>query len=149
MADDPLAPFDHIFQAAGQEWNVDPLLLKAMARQESGGDPNKVTPAGRGNVAQGLMQITPATQKTLGVQDPFDPVESIWGAAKYMDEALQREKTAEDALRYYHGGPGWRKAFGPESRGYVPAVGRYYKQYIDAQQAAQPPEPPPAARDKE
>jgi soluble lytic murein transglycosylase-like protein len=137
-------PFDPIFHAAGQEWNVDPLLLKAMARQESGGNPNAVT-----GKAQGLMQITPATQKTLGVRDPFDPVESIWGAAKYMDEALRAEGSPEKALLYYHGGPGWRKAFGPESRGYVPAVSKYYKQYIDAQQAAQPPEPPPAARDKE
>jgi soluble lytic murein transglycosylase-like protein len=144
MANDPLVPFDPIFHAAGEAWNVDPLLLRAIAMQESGGNPNL-----KDGVAHGLMQITPATQKKLGVEDPLDPVQSIWGAAKYMDEALQREKTAEDALRYYHGGPGWRKAFGPESRGYVPAVGKYYKQYIDAQQAAQPPEPPPAARDKE
>jgi len=139
---DPLAPFDPIFQAAGQEWNVDPLLLRAIAMQESSGNPRLVSKAG----AQGLMQIIPSTQKTLGVADPFDPVESIWGAAKYMDEALRREKTAEDALRYYHGGPGWRGAYGEESKGYVPAVGKYYKQYIDAQQAAPT---QVAARDKE
>jgi soluble lytic murein transglycosylase-like protein len=146
MADDPLAPFDPIFQAAGQEWNVDPLLLRAIAMQESSGNPRLVSKAG----AQGLMQIIPSTQKTLGVADPFDPVESIWGAAKYMDEALGREKTAEDALRYYHGGPGWRQNYGPESRGYVPNVGKYYKQYIDAQQAAQTAQPTQvAARDKE
>src|SRR6187399_2346574 len=145
MADDPLAPFDPIFQAAGQEWNVDPLLLRAMARQESNGNPRAVSSAG----AQGLMQIMPKTAKALGVKDPFDPVESIWGAAKYMDKALRVEGTPEGALLYYHGGPGWRGSFGPESRGYVPAIAKHYKQYLDAAQAAAPPPPPPAARDKE
>jgi soluble lytic murein transglycosylase-like protein len=143
MADDPLAPFDPIFQAAGNAWNVDPLLLRAIAMQESSGNPREVSRAG----AQGLMQIVPSTQKMLGVEDPFDPVQSIWGAAKYMDEALRTEGTPEKALLYYHGGPGWRGSIGPESRGYVPSVGKYYKQYLDAQQAAQPVQV--AARDKE
>ena len=142
MADDPLAEFDPIFHAAGNAWNVDPLLLRALAMTESSGNPRLVSKAG----AQGLMQIIPSTQKMLGVEDPFDPVQSIWGAAKYMDEALRTEKTPEDALRFYHGGPGWRRAYGEESRNYVPKVGGYYKQYIDAQQAAPT---QVAARDKE
>jgi soluble lytic murein transglycosylase-like protein len=131
---DPLAPYDPIFQAAGAEWNVDPLLLKSIAKQESGGNSRAVSPAG----AQGLMQIMPDTAKGLGVTDPFDPVQSIWGAAKYMDEALRVEGSPENALLYYHGGPGWRQAYGKESQGYVPAVTGHYKALLAAQ-------PPPQA----
>ena len=74
----PLSDYDPIFQAAGREWNVDPTLLKAMARRESNGVPNAVSSAG----AQGLMQIMPDTQKDLGVTDPNDVVQSIYGSAK-------------------------------------------------------------------
>lgn len=114
---------DPVFSEAGLEWNVDPALLKAMAAHESGGNPRAVSKAG----AQGLMQIMPATQRYLGVTDPNDPVQSIWGAAKYMAEALDAEKTPEDALRLYHGGPGWRASYGQESAGYVPGVARQYQ----------------------
>lgn len=134
MADDPLAKYDAIFQAAGEEWNVDPLLLKAMATQESGGDRYARSKAN----AQGVMQIIPETQKYLGVTDPHDPVQSIFGGAKYMNEALTKEKTPEDALRYYHGGPDWRQAYGPESRGYVPAIAAHYQRLA---KAAAPPAP--------
>jgi soluble lytic murein transglycosylase-like protein len=120
----PLDPYDPIFQAAGQAWNVDPTLLKAVGMQECPtGNPRCVSPAG----AQGLMQIMPPTAKGLGIEDPFDPVQSIWGAAKYMDEALTKEGSPEAALLYYHGGPGWRQSYGKESAGYVPAVAGHYK----------------------
>ena len=121
MAD--VSQFDAVFQAAGEEWNVDPRLLKAVATQESGGNTRAVSRAG----AQGLMQIVPETQKTLGITDPNDPVQSIYGAAKYLNEALEKEQSPEGALLYYHGGPGWRGAYGPESRGYVPAVSAHYQ----------------------
>jgi hypothetical protein len=126
---------DDIFKSAGDEWNVDPLILKAMATQESGGNTRAVSKAG----AQGLMQIMPSTQKELGIEDPNDPVQSIYGAAKYMNQALAAEKTPEEALLYYHGGPGWRDSYGPESQGYVPGVLSHYKQLTKAQpQQAQP-----------
>ena len=121
MAD--VSAYDPVFEAAGNEWNVDPQLLKAMAIQESGGRANAVSKAG----AVGVMQIMPDTAKTLGITDPTDPVQSIYGAAKYMNRALDKEGSVEDALRNYHGGDGWRQAYGPESRGYVPAVTKHYQ----------------------
>lgn len=130
---DPLSQFDPVFQAAGTEWNVDPTLLKAVAAQESGGRTNAVSPAG----AQGLMQITPATQKYLGITDPNDPVQSIYGAAKYLNEGLTKEGSPEGALLYYHGGPGWRQAYGPESQAYVPGVTRHYQAFQSQQPPAQ------------
>src|SRR5882672_397149 len=120
-----LATYDPIFEEAGREWNVDPRLLKAMAAQESSGNPRAISSAG----AQGLMQIIPSTQRQLGVTDPNDPVQSIWGAAKYMATALDAEKTPQAALLYYHGGPDWRARFGRESAAYVPSVAKHYQQF--------------------
>ena len=136
---DPLAPFDPIFQAAGQEWNVDPLLLKALAAQESGGNPKAVSKAG----AQGLMQIMPETQKYLGITDPLAPVQSIFGAAKYLSEGLDKEGSPEGALLFYHGGPEWKSRFGPESAAYVPAIAARYKALLAAQPPTTPVTPQP------
>lgn len=140
---DPLARYDPVFEDAGREWNVDPLLLKAIAGQESLGDPHAVSKAG----AQGLMQIMPDTAKGLGVTDVNDPVQSIFGAAKYLSEGLDKEGSPEGALLYYHGGPDWRQKYGPESRAYVPAVAARYKALVAAQAQQQPPaaQPPAAA----
>ena len=136
------SPYDPIFDAAGAEWNVDPNLLRAMSAQESGGRTDAVSSKN----AQGLMQIIPGTQRMLGVTDPNDPVQSIFGAAKYMDQALQAERTPEDALRYYHGGPGWRGAFGPESQGYAPGVTAHYRRFAAQQPGAGSAEPRPQAQ---
>lgn len=99
--DSDLSP---IYQAAAQEWNVDPALLRAVAGQETGGtaNPNSaVSPKG----AQGLMQIMPGTQKDMGVTDPNDPTQSIYGGAKYLSQMLDRYKSPELALAAYNAGP--------------------------------------------
>ena len=129
------SPYDPFFNAAGAEWNVNPDMLRAIASQESGGRANAVS----GKGAQGLMQIMPDTARGLGMTNPNDPQQSIFGGAKYMNEALNAEKTPEDALRYYHGGPGWRQAYGPESQGYVPGVAAHYQRIISRQQPAAAP----------
>jgi soluble lytic murein transglycosylase-like protein len=95
---------DPIYQAAAQEWNVDPSLLRAVASVETGGakTPNSAT-SPRG--AQGLMQIMPQTQAGLGVTNPNDPTQSIYGGAKYLSQMLDRYKTPELALAAYNAGP--------------------------------------------
>ncbi len=136
----PLSDYEPIFKAAAQEWNLDPNLLKALAAQESGGNPKAVSRKG----AQGLMQIIPDTQKYLGITDPNDPVQSIYGAAKYLAEGLDKEKTPEGALLFYHGGPGWRDAYGPESKAYVPGVTAHYQKFSSASKPAAAPDAAPA-----
>jgi len=139
-----LDDLDDVFDAAGKSWDVDPMLLKAMAMQESSGNTRAVSTKG----AMGLMQIIPETAKDLGVTDPYDPVQSIWGAAKYMSQALAAEGSPEGALLYYHGGPQWRQAYGDESKRYVPAIASRYaalqKQAASRQQAAPAPAPEPS-----
>ena len=95
---------------AAKQYNVDPGLLRAVATQESGGDPQVISPAG----AEGLMQLMPDTAKELGV-DPFDPVQAIHGGARYLAQGLTKGEQlkaqgqdvdpAQYALMYYHGGP--------------------------------------------
>jgi hypothetical protein len=92
------------------------------------------------------MQIIPSTQRALGVTDPFDPVQSIYAGAKYMDEALSKEGRPDLALLYYHGGPGWRDKYGKESAGYVPAVTGHYQKLV--REAANQPTPAQSASDQ-
>jgi soluble lytic murein transglycosylase-like protein len=136
---DRLKPYEHIIQGAAEEWNLDPLLLKALVLQESRGL-NGLTSTKN---AQGLMQIIPGTQRELGVTDPWDPVQSIYGGAKYLSMGLDKEGTPEGALLHYHGGPGWRKSYAGdrESQTYVSGVAEYYKQ-LQAAANAELPVPP-------
>lgn len=95
-------PYADLFNAAGAQHGVDPVLLAAMARTESSFDPSAVSPAG----AQGLMQLMPGTAKGLGVTDPFDPAQSVQGAASLMRDLLDRFGQLDQALAGYNAGPG-------------------------------------------
>jgi hypothetical protein len=96
------APYAGLFAAASQKYGVPAALLAAVAKQESGFDPTAVSPAG----AQGLMQLMPATAKGLGVQNSFDPAQSIDGAARMLRDLTQRFGSTDLALAAYNAGPG-------------------------------------------
>lgn len=97
------AGLDSLFQAAGQEYGIPPALLKAVARVESGLNPRAVSRAG----ALGIMQLMPATVRSLGVTDPFDPAQSIFGAARYLRSLFDRfGGDVGSALAAYNAGPG-------------------------------------------
>lgn len=118
-----------IFEAAGREWNVDPRLLRAVALQESGGNPTARSRAG----ATGVMQIMPGTGQELGVTDLTDPEQSIYGGAKYLSQMLDRYKHPELALAAYNAGPGRVDAYlkggtlPDETLKYVPAVKAHFE----------------------
>lgn len=119
---DPLAPYADTIDAAAKEWGHDPNMLRALILQESAGNPGAVSSKG----ARGLTGIMPDTATGLGITDPADTKQQIFGAAKYLAEGRDKEGTHEGALLYYHGGPDWRNKYGPESAGYVPAVAAHY-----------------------
>jgi len=120
----PLSDYDQIITDAADEWNLDPKFLRAILMQENAkGDRYAISRSG----ALGIGQLMPATARAIGVTDPFDPVQSIYGAAKYLDAGLSTEGSPERAALYYHGGPGWRSNFGPESAAYVPGVVKNYR----------------------
>jgi cell wall-associated NlpC family hydrolase len=94
-------PYADLFTAAGARHGVDPALLAAVAKVESGFDSSAVSPAG----ATGLMQFMPATAAGLGV-DPADPASAVDGAARYLRRLTDRFGSTDLALAAYNAGPG-------------------------------------------
>jgi soluble lytic murein transglycosylase-like protein len=66
--------------------NVDPALVREVARQESGFHPCAVSPKG----AVGLMQLMPSTQLQFQVKNPFDAKESLEAGSKLLRDLLDR-----------------------------------------------------------
>lgn len=94
---------DDIFVRAAQTYDVPVELLRAIAKAESGFNPNAVSPAG----AQGIMQLMPGTARGLGVTDPFDPEQNIMGGAKYISQSLKNYNgDVSLALAAYNAGGG-------------------------------------------
>lgn len=113
MVDDLQRNVDQAFREASQKHNIDENWLRAIAQTESEGRLDARSPAG----AIGLMQIMPDTAKSLGV-DPRDPVQSIHGAARLLDENLKRYGNPIDAMRAYNGGTDTSKWGNDETRSY-------------------------------
>jgi soluble lytic murein transglycosylase-like protein len=87
---------------AFQNGQPTPQLLDAVQHVESGGNPNAVSPAG----AQGPYQFMPATAASVGVTNPFDPVQARQGASRYLTQLDQRFGNPQAAIAAYNAGPG-------------------------------------------
>jgi soluble lytic murein transglycosylase-like protein len=95
--------FDDLIQQASEKYNVDSQLVKAVIKAESGFNPNAVSSSG----AQGLMQLMPATADGLGVQDPLNPQQNIFGGVKLLHRLLDHYKNNVSlALAAYNAGQG-------------------------------------------
>ena len=87
---------------AARENDIDPKLIREVARQESAFHPCAVSSKG----AQGLMQLMPATQALLDVRDPFNPQENLAAGARLLKELLLRYNgNLSLALSAYNAGP--------------------------------------------
>ena len=122
-------PYADLFQRAGATHAVDPALLAAVARQESGFNPTAVSPVG----AQGLMQLMPVTAAGLGVTNSFDPTQAVDGAARLLSDLLVRFGSVELALAAYNAGPGAVMRYDgippyPETRAYVRSVMSHWQE---------------------
>lgn len=96
-----LARYAHLFTQAGARHGIDANLLAAVAKVESGGNPNAVSSAG----ASGLMQFMPGTARGMGI-DPLDPAQAIDGAARLLTQLRGRLGSIELALAGYNAGEG-------------------------------------------
>ncbi len=122
--------FEQEIKRAAGYFGLDPALIKAVIRAESGGDPRAVSSKG----ALGLMQLMPATARELMVYDPFDPAENIWGGSRYLSWLMESfDGDIIAALAAYNSGPGTVEKYGgippyPETIQYIKRVLRFWKQ---------------------
>ena len=88
-------------RASAKKHKVPYSLLKAVAAIESQFNPLAKSRAG----ASGVMQLMPATAKSLGVRQIFDARENIDAGARYLARLLVRFESTELALAAYNAGP--------------------------------------------
>ena len=102
-----LPKYKKLFVEAADKHGIDWPLLTAIGYQESKWRENAVSPTG----VRGLMMLTRATAKELGVEDRTKPEESIFGGAQYLEYLLSRAPDQLDeegklwfAVSAYNGG---------------------------------------------
>ncbi len=118
-------------QTSSAKYGVEEELVYAIIKAESGFDPNATSHAG----AQGLMQLMPATAKSLGVTDPYNIQQNVDGGTKYISQMLDMfDGDMTLALAAYNAGPGnVRKYDGippfTETQNYVVKVEKFYNEF--------------------
>lgn len=123
--------YTEIIDQASDMFDVEPSLIKAVIKAESGFNRKAVSHKG----AQGLMQLMPDTATLLRVNDPFDPTENIFGGTRYLRKLLDRFGHMELAVAAYNAGPeavASHNGIPPyqETRTFVQRVIRYYNGYL-------------------
>lgn len=92
----------HIRQAAAL-YHIPEALIRAVISVESDYDPQAVSRAG----ARGLMQMMPFTWKGMGVTDPFDARQNIFGGTRFLRVLANRFRgDLVLTIAAYHAGAG-------------------------------------------
>ena len=85
--------------------SVDPNIVKAIIKEESGGNPNAI---GDNGESIGLMQIQPKHHKKrmeeLGIVSLFDPPENVILGCAILSDLYDKYGNYEDALSVYNSG---------------------------------------------
>lgn len=126
-------PFDPIIREASRLYHLPEEFIRAVMKVESNFNPKVVSRAG----AMGLMQLMPATARSMGVSDPFSPRQNILGGARYLRVLANRfngdliltlagYNAGEGAVQKYNGVPPY-----DETQRYVRRVLKHYYAYRD------------------
>jgi Rod binding domain-containing protein len=119
--------FKEIINEASNKYNVDKQLIKSVILAESAG---KVDAKSRAN-AKGLMQLMDSTATDMGVKNPWNPRENIFGGTKYLSKMLKDfDGDIDLALAAYNAGPGNVKKYNgippfKETQNYITRVNNY------------------------
>jgi soluble lytic murein transglycosylase-like protein len=119
------ASVNEIIEHAAERHKVDPLLVHSVIQVESAYNKYAVSPKG----AMGMMQLMPATARSLGVRNPFDPRENIEAGVRYLKQLQDTFGDLRHALAAYNAGPGAVSKYGTippyaETQNYVYQVGK-------------------------
>ncbi|MEF8700851.1 MAG: lytic transglycosylase domain-containing protein [Candidatus Accumulibacter sp. UW20] len=136
-----LKKFEPLIQRAGDEFAIDPALIKAIMAAESGFRPDAVSPKG----AVGLMQVMPSTAESYGLQADAqqtleekltDPGTNIRLGARYLRDLNKLFSHDQDlVLAAYNAGQGAVRQYNnsippyPETLNYVQVVTQFLHLY--------------------
>ena len=81
-----LPQWQPIIEEVAREYRLDWRLLAAVAYQESHWNPKAKSPTG----VRGMMMITLATARDLGIKDRLNPRQSLRGGARFIRNLLRR-----------------------------------------------------------
>lgn len=125
---DRFTRYDTIIAEAARLYQLPADFIRAVVKVESNFNPNVVSRTG----AMGLMQLMPGTARSMGVSNPFDPRQNIFGGSRYLrflantfngDLVLTvaAYNAGEGAVMRYRGVPPY-----DETRRYVQRVIQHY-----------------------
>lgn len=113
--------------AASKKYGVPSNIIAAVMATESGGHQlnanGGILTSSAG--ALGIMQLEPATAKSLGV-NPYNVTQNIMGGAKYLAEMHKQTGSWDSAIQAYNGGPGGVGS--PATEAYLQTVLSHEKQ---------------------
>lgn len=112
-----------IARQKARDFGVNEDIFLRLVQKESGWNPRAKSGAG----AMGLVQLMPGTAQGLGVSNPYDPVQSLTGGARYLSQQLKRFGSYDKALAAYNAGPGNVERYGgippfKETQNYVRTI---------------------------
>ncbi|NVB42640.1 lytic transglycosylase domain-containing protein [Pseudenhygromyxa sp. WMMC2535] len=123
--------YDGYIRGAARRYQLPEAFVRAVIHTESRFNANAVSRAG----AMGLMQLMPSTAEFLGVTQPFDPRQNIYGGCKLL-RLLANRFNGDMVLvaAGYNAGPGAVLKYEGvppyvETRAYVKSVLRRYYAY--------------------
>lgn len=128
----PPVEVSRLIERAAARHDVEPELVHAVVRAESGYNDQAVSRAG----AMGLMQLMPGTADLVGVNDAFEPAQNVEGGTRYLRMMLDRfGNDVSLAIAAYNAGPGAVENYGGvppyrETRDYLQRVLRFREEFI-------------------